>query len=116
MRYIYMITMNDLVNEKSIIDDALHNHNFDAFQLKIIEYYAQHREQIIKLLAARLSKNWTWDRISKVDQAVLICAYCEAKAIETDKKIIIDQSLLTIKHYADPQSTAYINAILDKVI
>lgn len=116
MRYIYMTTMNDIITATDIINDATSNHKFDDFQLAVIKYYASNRENIIKLLSSHLAQLWTWDRLSMIDKAVLLAAYCEAKSIKTDKKIIIDQSLLTIKHYADPRSTAYINAILDKVI
>jgi transcription termination factor NusB len=47
---------------------------------------------------------------------VLITAYAESKTTNLERKIIIDQALITIKHFADPNSVKYVNAILDKII
>jgi transcription termination factor NusB len=56
------------------------------------------------------------ERIPQVDKAVLMTAYAEFKTLSIERKIVIDQAIVTTKHFADPSSTKYINAILDKII
>jgi transcription termination factor NusB len=56
------------------------------------------------------------ERIPQVDKAILMAAYAEFKTLNIDRKIVIDQAIVTTKHFADPNATKYINAILDKII
>jgi transcription termination factor NusB len=51
-----------------------------------------------------------------VEKAILFATVSESKVLKIDRKILIDQALVTTKHFADPESAQYINAILDKVI
>jgi N utilization substance protein B len=63
-----------------------------------------------------MAEGWSWNRISSVDQAILIEAYCEVKATAIEKNIVIDQAIVTTKHYSEEKSVPYINAILDKIL
>lgn len=92
------------------------NYEFDANQLKILEYYADNKEEIVKLFSSHLGVNWTWDRIAPMTQAILIVAYCEVKAINQDIAVAIDQALITAERYGQLDSKKFINAILDKVL
>jgi transcription termination factor NusB len=68
------------------------------------------------LISDNLAKDWTWERIPEVEKAILLEAVTESKALNIDREIIIDQALVTTKHFSIPSSTKYINAILDKII
>jgi transcription termination factor NusB len=54
--------------------------------------------------------------LPQADKAILITAYVEHKTSKLARKIIIDQALVTVKHFSEPNSVKYINAILDKII
>jgi N utilization substance protein B len=84
--------------------------------MKVVEYYAHHKKTIIDLINANLAKTWTWARIPQVEKAILITAVCEHHVNKFDRKIIIDQALVSTKHYANPEASGYINAILDKIL
>ncbi|MDR1234498.1 MAG: transcription antitermination protein NusB [Mycoplasmataceae bacterium] len=115
-RFIFSVLMNNNLNAKEIKQMTFENNLFDESQLKVLDYFADHQEEIIDLISKHLVVEWTWKRIPEVDKALLISAYVESKATNIDRKIIIDQALVTIKHFGDPQSIKYINAILDKII
>jgi transcription termination factor NusB len=85
-------------------------------QMHAIEYYINHRDELVKTISSKLGTNWQWERIPPVEQAILLATVSEAKTSKIDRKILIDQALVTTKHFADPESAQYINAILDKVI
>jgi transcription termination factor NusB len=51
-----------------------------------------------------------------VDQAILLVAIAEHRALNIDYKIIIDQALVNAKYYSESNSSKYINAILDKIL
>ena len=61
-------------------------------------------------------RNWSFDRISDVDKALFLCALGEYNVLHTNKRIIIDQTLITAKRYSNPSAYKYINAILDKIL
>ncbi len=92
------------------------NYNFDANQLKVLEYYSDHQDEIVKLFSDNLAKDWTWQRIAPMTQAILIVCYCEVKVLSVDVAIAIDQALVTAEHYGQLDNKKFINAILDKVL
>ncbi len=113
--YVYSTLISD-INNKHIIKKAFEQFTFSADQMKIIEYYANNKQNIIDLISSKLQNNWTWERISIVTQAILIASYSESQALIIDKKVIIDQALITANKYCEPNQKNFINAILDKII
>lgn len=92
------------------------SYEFDANQLKLLEYFADHQNEIIKIFSNNLGKDWTWQRIPLMTQAILIECYCEAKALNTPIAVVIDQALVTAEKYGQLDNKKFINAILDKVL
>ncbi|MDR2461677.1 MAG: DUF1948 domain-containing protein [Mycoplasmataceae bacterium] len=115
IEYIYStLIKNSSLSE--IKKDAFNSNLFDAYQLKIIEYYADNKKKIINLISEKLESTWTWERINIVEQAILITAIAESKVTNIEKNIIIDQAIISAKHYSEEKSIKYLNAILDKIL
>ena len=87
--------------------------DFDM-SLEIIEQVAQNivalEEQITPFL-----KNWTLDRISKVDRTLLILSVNELKNRETPEKVVINEAIELAKKFGGEDSPKFINAVLDKI-
>lgn len=113
-QYFYICLMSEF-DTKQIKVDML-NYELDANQLKVIEYFADHKDQIIKLFSNNLGKNWTWDRIAPMQQAIMCEAYCEVKALNRPVPVAIDQALVTADKYGQLDAKKFINAILDNVL
>lgn len=114
-RYIY----SDLINEhkpRQTKQKAFEDNLFDENQMKIIDYYADHKYDLIDLVSKYLKQNWSFDRLPVVDRAIILTAIAEHKALKIDMKIIIDQALVNAKYYGETNSVKYINAILDKIL
>lgn len=113
--YSFLITNNSEQEIISNIDeDDISDEKFKEQKeiLKnIIDNFDTYKEIINKNL-----RNWTFERISYVDKALFLCALGEYNVLHTNKKIIIDQTLVTTKRYSNPISCKYINAILDKIL
>jgi len=90
--------------------------DYDANQLKVIEYFANNLDSIIKEFSSNLGTNWTWDRIALMQQAIMIEAYCEVKALDRQIPIAVDQALVTADKYGQTDGKKFINAILDKIL
>ena len=62
-------------------------------------------------------KDWKWERIPLLTQAILLMSYTHFKYIETiDKAIVIDVAVKLAKEYIEEKQAKFINAILDEVL
>ena len=59
-------------------------------------------------------KNWKWERLPLLTQAILLMSYTHYKYIEkVDKKVVINIAVELAKKYIDDKQAKFINAILD---
>ena len=62
-------------------------------------------------------KNWKWERLPLLTQAVLLMSYAHFYYVEkVDKKIVINIAITLAKKYIDEKQAKFINAILDGVL
>ncbi len=104
------------VTKEEIVETGFVEFEFDANQMKILEYAIDHYQEIISLVSPLLEKTWRWERMNFFDRAIIVEAIAESRVADTPKKVIIDQALITARKYNIDDSYKYINAILDKVI
>lgn len=114
-RFIYSVLMADYTKDQ-IVRESFENYEFDEKQLLVIEYFAENKDEIITKISDNLSETWEWNRIPLVVSSIIIAAYCERKAINIDKPIVIDQAVINAKKYGDKNSYKFVNAILDKIL
>ena len=60
-------------------------------------------------------KKWTFERLSYLEQAILLVATSEIKKEIASKNIIIDEAIRIAKMYCDEKSYQYINGVLDNL-
>ena len=59
-------------------------------------------------------KNWKWDRLPLLTQAILLMSYAHYKYVEkVDAKVVINVAVELAKKYIDDKQAKFINAILD---
>lgn len=93
----------------------------DNFEGDENEFFVQIKEDLIKNeneyieIVSSLLHNWSFDRLSYVDQAILLAATSEFKLGLNSKNIIIDEAINIAKKYSDEESYKYINGVLDKL-
>ena len=74
------------------------------------------QDEAIKNIQSNLTK-WSFNRLNRVIQAILITAYTERNVInETDKKVIINEYIELSKKYGDANDYRLVNSVLDKVL
>ena len=71
-------------------------------------------EKEINEIANKYLNNWTIDRLSKVDKAILSLAIYEMKWTETPKIVCIYEAVELAKIYSDDSVVKMINACLDR--
>ena len=74
----------------------------------------KNEDKYIESISTHL-KNWTFDRLPYIDQAIMVEAYSEANLGINNKNIIIDEAIRIAKVYSDETSFKYINGVLDNL-
>ena len=91
-------------------------------EIKLIndDYFISIVEQINDIdkskneLEKKLDKSWKFERIGKMEQAIMINALIELLLNNTEKRIIINEAVELAKKYCDVDSYKFINGVLDK--
>ena len=69
----------------------------------------------IDSLANKYLKDWTMDRLNKVDQAIIRLGIYELMYTDTPSVVSINEAIQLSKKYSDEKVTKMINGVLDKI-
>ncbi len=103
----YEYNIEDLIKEKIEIENNFVNDS--------IKYILENEKSIIELANEHMTKNWTIDRLNKVDQAILKLGIYELKHSDTPSIVAINEAVELSKQYSDAAVTKLINAVLDSI-
>jgi N utilization substance protein B len=67
------------------------------------------------LIASKISKEWSLERLGRMELAVLRLACCEIMFGDSDAPIAINEALEIVKIFADDAAPPFINGILEAV-
>ena len=88
----------------------------DPYIKQSVEQTLAHYVDIINLINPHL-KNWTWERIPLLSQAILLMSVAHYNYVEkVDKRIVIDVAVTLAKKYIEEKQAKFIHAILDEVL
>ncbi|MBF0979367.1 MAG: transcription antitermination factor NusB [Clostridiales bacterium] len=82
----------------------------------IIKGVDQHNDEIVNLILKNIRKEWTIDRISKIDLALLKLSIYEIKFAKLPFKVVINEALELSKKYGDKKSKSFINGVLASIV
>lgn len=98
--------------ELSFNDNFEDDNNEFLLSLKndLIANYKSYIDEIQPLLT-----KWTFDRLSYIEQAILLESCSEIKQNLNTKNVVIDEAVIIAKEYCDEDSYKYINGVLDRL-
>ena len=109
-----------------IFDDLKYNYDLSFLIKQFIEEDNEFIKQLvfgvrdnlksIEKMANKYLENWTIDRLSKVDRAILSLAIYELLYTDTPKVVAINEAIELSKGYSDEKVIKMINASLDKIL
>ena len=73
------------------------------------------KQKELSSIANKYLENWTIDRLSKVDKAILSLGIYELLYTETPCIVCINETIELSKIYSDQEVTKMINACMDKI-
>ena len=83
---------------------------------KIKEGIEENKAEIEELINHNLKKNWSFNRISKINLSLIKIAIFEMLYLNLPYKVAINEVVELAKRYSDDQSPVFINGILASVV
>lgn len=98
--------INDLIKEQLEIENEFVN---------TCVYGIVENKKSLYELANKYLKDWTIERLNKVDQAILVLGIYELVYTDTPSVVAINEAIELSKIYSDEAVTKMINGVLDKI-
>lgn len=98
------------LEENNIKDKDRENINADIAKIK------ENIKDIEEKISKNLKDNWSIDRISKIDKALLILAIYEIQYKEIPFKVVINEVVELAKKYGEDTSASFINGVLANIV
>ncbi len=111
--YQYLLTERDfdeILEDNIDIDDK----ESISFVVNQTAYVINNIDELQALIQAKL-KDWTFDRLGYVEQAILLMAAGELQQKQTDRAVIINEAVELAKTYCDDETPGLINGVLDQL-
>lgn len=102
----------DLFLENNNIEDK----NARKYIRKVVRGIKENEAQIEKIISGKLKPEWTIDRISKINIALLKISIYEMIYAEVPYKVAINEIIELAKSYGDDSSASFINGVLANVV
>ncbi len=116
---IYQLSFNCNSLENIISNCYLENENEDdekEYIEKVVNGVKENIENIDKIILSKL-KNWTIDRIAKIDIAILRLAIYEINYLDdVPVKVSANEAVELAKLYGNNNSKSFVNGVIAKVI
>ncbi|MEY8380584.1 transcription antitermination factor NusB [Ileibacterium valens] len=110
---IYQHLLLDKDIRKAIYDVMNQSNEIDGYLYSISVGTVENEDYFKDLLSGKLRKDWSFDRISLLEQAILMMGCQEILVNETPKAVVIDEAVNLAKEYCDDNAPKLINGILD---
>ncbi len=86
----------------------------DDFTLEILTGIKENTEAFNELIS-RYLKEWTLERMSIVDRAIIRIAACELKNTDTPTSVILNEAVELSKEYSTENSGRFVNGMLASI-
>lgn len=109
-------TIEDIYGFLSENDVLSNDEDLMRFSKWLVKTTIDNYQSYRMLIEKYLKKGWTIDRISKMEQAILLIAVCEILESDLDEKIVINEAVINAKEFCDEDSYKFINGVLHKIV
>ena len=96
----------------STLKETLEIENYDQYLFESITGSVFASMENLKAQINRNSRDWSIDKMYKMDLAVLLMAVSELNRAQTPQKVIIDEAVELAKEFCEQDSPKFINGIL----
>lgn len=100
---------------RKCVFEATGTNNIDSYLYNLTIGTVENEQKYIQEISDHLRKDWSFDRLSHIEQAILLMALQEIEGAKTPKPVVINEAVTLAKKYGNGDSYKLINGILDQV-
>ena len=97
-------------------EKEVHGKATTKFIKDIVYGTKRHGKQLKKQIEECLSEKWTYDRVSKINIAILEIAIFEMLYVKTPYKVVINEAVELAKVYGDTKAPSFVNGGLASIV
>lgn len=90
----------------------------DAYQYanELVDQTLTNMTQLTNVVSKNLKKGWSFERLSFLEQAILLIGACEILEFDLNEHIVMNEAVELAKKYCDEQSYRFINGVLKQLM
>ncbi len=111
--YQHLLLNKDI--RKSVFDAMNGANEIDGYLYSITIGTAENKYTYIQKINEYLRKDWDFNRLSVIEQAILLMGFQEILVNQTPKSVVINEAINLSKKYCDDDSYKLINGVLDRL-
>lgn len=100
---------------KALYDVLLGSNDVNGYLYSLSVGTVENEEEYKKLLSEMLREDWSFERLSLLEQAILLMSCQELLENKTPKSVVINEAVTLAKEYCDDSAPKLVNGILDRV-
>jgi N utilization substance protein B len=115
-QYLFYVSIDEKPNIQQIINNVFNENmaNIDEFARKTIIAAIQFGPEAVEEISKHL-KEFNFERLNIVEQAVLLMGFTELKHMNMPKQVVINVCVKLAQKFSDFNSFKYINGVLENI-
>ena len=115
MKSIYQNLLLGKDIRRAVYDLTQGQNEVDEFLYTLTIDLVHNKDAYIEQINQNLRDDWSFDRLSLLEQSILFIAYQELKQVQTARAVVINEAVTLAKKYCDDSSYKLINGVLDRL-
>lgn len=111
--YQHLLLNKDI--RKCVFDVMNGSNEIDGYLYSITIGTAENKYNYIQKINSLLRKDWDFNRLSVIEQAILLIGCQEIIENQTPKSVVINEAVTLSKKYCDDDSYKLVNGVLDQL-
>ncbi len=111
--YQHLLLNKDI--RKCVFEATKGSNEIDGYLYSLTIDLLDHKQEYIDQISALLRQDWSFDRLSVLEQAILLISFQEILHNDTPKAVVINEAVTLAKSYCDDTSFKLINGVLDRL-
>lgn len=100
---------------KALYDVLLESNDVNGYLYSLAVGTVENEQKYEQMIASRLREDWSFERLSLLEQAILLMSCQELSENGTPKSVVINEAVTLAKEYCDEPAPRLINGILDRL-
>lgn len=111
--YQHLLLNKDI--RKCVFDCMEGCNEIDGYLYSLTMGTVENKDKYVDKINQHLRQDWTFERLSVLEQSILLISFQEILENDTPKPIVINEAITLAKKYCDDDSYKLLNGVIDQL-